>query len=83
MCASSTGKLNYITTGCKQLDNFLGGGIAVRGITEVAGESGSGKTQLGLQLALHAQLPHTSGGLAKGIALSTSLSLVSDINFIA
>lgn len=51
-----------------QLDESLGGGVPVRGITEVTGESGSGKTQLALQLALHAQLPPSSGGLGKGVA---------------
>ncbi|XP_042209771.1 DNA repair protein XRCC3-like isoform X2 [Homarus americanus] len=58
----------HITTGCHQLDDFLGGGIPVRGLTEVTGESGSGKTQLVLQLALYAQLPPISGGLGKGVA---------------
>lgn len=33
-------------------------------ITEIVAESGSGKTQLCLQLALHAQLPVSHGGLA-------------------
>lgn len=66
MSNSSAEKLTYVTTGCHQLDDFLGGGVPVRGITEVTGESGSGKTQLALQLALHAQLPLCSGGLGKG-----------------
>nr|XP_045623937.1 DNA repair protein XRCC3-like [Procambarus clarkii]XP_045623945.1 DNA repair protein XRCC3-like [Procambarus clarkii]XP_045623955.1 DNA repair protein XRCC3-like [Procambarus clarkii] len=65
---SNTGKLLHITSGCRLLDDFLGGGIPVRGITEVAGESGSGKTQLALQLSLHVQLSPSSGGLGKGVA---------------
>ncbi|XP_047494550.1 DNA repair protein XRCC3-like [Penaeus chinensis] len=61
-------ELTHITTGCQELDEVLGGGVPVRGITEVAGESSSGKTQLALQLALHAQLPPHLGGLGKGVA---------------
>lgn len=59
---------SHITTGCCQLDQFLGGGIPICGITEISGESGSGKTQLTLQLALNAQLPTNIGGLSKGVA---------------
>ncbi|ROT72738.1 putative DNA repair protein XRCC3 [Penaeus vannamei] len=61
-------EVTHITTGCQELDEVLGGGIPVRGITEVAGESSSGKTQLALQLALHTQLPSHLGGLGKGVA---------------
>lgn len=60
----------YLTTGCPNLDAFLGGGVAVRGVTEVSGQSGSGKTQFGLQLSLYAQLPRSLGGLAKGMCFS-------------
>jgi DNA-repair protein XRCC3 len=35
----------------------------MRGLTEIAGEAGAGKTQLCLQLALHAVLPKEHGGL--------------------
>eukprot|EP00128_Syssomonas_multiformis_P018273 Colp12_sorted_trinity150504_noHs@24688 len=52
-----------LTTGCAQLNAILGGGIPTTGITEIAGESGTGKTQLALQLALNVQLPHKAGGL--------------------
>lgn len=62
-------EVTHITTGCQELDEVLGGGIPVRGITEVAGESSSGKTQLALQLALHTQLPSHLGGLGKGQSL--------------
>lgn len=62
-------ELTHITTGCQELDEVLGGGVPVRGITEVAGESSSGKTQLALQLALHTQLPPHLGGLGKGHSL--------------
>ncbi|KAK4318518.1 hypothetical protein Pmani_010486 [Petrolisthes manimaculis] len=58
----------HLTTGCPCLDVFLSGGVAVGGVTEVSGQSGSGKTQFGLQLALYAQLPRSLGGIAKGVA---------------
>ncbi|XP_064117040.1 DNA repair protein XRCC3-like isoform X1 [Macrobrachium nipponense] len=56
-----------IPTGCSQLDRNLGGGIPVKGITEIYGESGSGKTQIALQLALNAQLSKNLGGFGKGV----------------
>lgn len=71
MAANSKGEdKTHLTTGCPSLDAFLGGGVAMGGVTEVSGKSGSGKTQFGLQLALYAQLPRSLGGLAKGMALS-------------
>ncbi|MFZ0222396.1 MAG: ATPase domain-containing protein, partial [Candidatus Nitrosopolaris sp.] len=35
-----------LPTGCKSLDNLLGGGIEAGVITQVYGPPGSGKTQL-------------------------------------
>jgi len=55
-------KQDYLTTSCSAIDEFLCGGIPTFGITEVTGESASGKTQLCLQLALTAQLPTSRGG---------------------
>jgi len=52
--------------GCPVLDACLGGGLLPRHITEVAGEAGSGKTQICLQLALQVQLPVEHGGLGGG-----------------
>lgn len=52
--------------GCPLLDRCLGGGLLPRHITEIAGEAGSGKTQLCLQLALQVQLPPERGGLGGG-----------------
>jgi DNA repair protein RadB len=40
-----------ISTGCRALDDMLGGGIETDTITEVYGEGGSGKTNLCLQVA--------------------------------
>ncbi len=52
-----------ITTGSKAFDDLLGGkGIETRAITEAFGAYGSGKTQLGLTLAVNAQLPVEKGG---------------------
>lgn len=55
--------VSYITTGSKNLDALLGGkGIQSRAVTEAFGAFGSGKTQLGLTLAVRAQLPVENGG---------------------
>ncbi|MCX8171015.1 MAG: DNA repair and recombination protein RadA [Candidatus Bathyarchaeota archaeon] len=51
------------TTGCKKLDEILGGGIETQAITEFIGEYGSGKTQICLMLSVTAQLPCERGGL--------------------
>ncbi len=52
-----------ITTGSKQLNELLGGkGVESRAITEAFGAYGSGKTQLGLTLAVNVQLPMDKGG---------------------
>ncbi len=53
----------YITTGSKNFDELLGGrGVESRAITEAFGAYGSGKTQLGLTLAVRVQLPVEQGG---------------------
>ena len=57
-----------LTTCSKALDALLGGGVETNAITEVYGEFGSSKTQLGHQLAVSVQLPKEKGG-ADGIAL--------------
>jgi len=52
-----------ISTGSVNLNNLLGGkGIETRAITEVYGAFGSGKTQLGLTLAVNVQMPLEQGG---------------------
>jgi DNA-repair protein XRCC3 len=45
---------------------YLKGGILSKGITEISGESGSGKSQMCLQLSLNVQLPLEEGGLNGG-----------------
>jgi DNA repair protein RadA len=52
-----------ISTGSKNVDNLLGGGIETQCITEAYGQFGSGKTQIGFQLAVNVQLPTEKGGL--------------------
>lgn len=48
------------------LDGLLGGGLPLDGITELAGSSSAGKTQLALQLCLAVQFPPQHGGLEAG-----------------
>ncbi|KAL4641836.1 DNA repair protein XRCC3 [Arapaima gigas] len=55
-----------LTMGCPVLDRLLRGGVPLVGITELAGESGAGKTQVGLQLCLTVQYPRALGGLGSG-----------------
>lgn len=53
----------HITTGSKNFDDLLGGrGVESKAITEAFGAYGSGKTQLGLTLAVNVQLPLDKGG---------------------
>lgn len=55
--------VHYITTGSTNFNNLLGGkGVESRSITEAYGAFGSGKTQLGLTLAVNVQLPFDKGG---------------------
>ena len=51
------------STGSKNLDKLLGGGIETQAITEFIGEFGTGKTQICLTLSVIAQLPPEKGGL--------------------
>ncbi|KAI8048752.1 P-loop containing nucleoside triphosphate hydrolase protein [Gilbertella persicaria] len=54
---------DYLTTGDSTMDQILGGGICPGMLTEIVGESSSGKTQLGLQLCLTVQKALEEGGL--------------------
>ncbi|CAG0888405.1 unnamed protein product [Darwinula stevensoni] len=51
-----------LTTGSRELDKLLGGGIETGSITEVFGEFRSGKSQLCHTLAVTCQLPIDNGG---------------------
>lgn len=72
LCNNDTHNHNYsnkghrLSLGCQILDGFLCGGILREGITEITGESSSGKTQICLQLCLSVQLPQDRGGLGGG-----------------
>ena len=55
--------IHNITFGSKNFDELLGGkGIESRAITEAFGAYGSGKTQIGLTLAVNVQFPVEKGG---------------------
>lgn len=56
--------VNFISTSSKAFDNLLGGrGVESKSITEAFGAFGSGKTQVGLTLAVNVQLPPEMGGV--------------------
>ncbi len=59
--------LGRISTGASSLNEILGGGVETGGITEVYGKFASGKTQLGFQLCVNAQLPRDKGGLGGSV----------------
>ena len=65
--------INYITTGSKNLNELLGGkGVESKSVTEAFGAYGSGKTQLGLSLAVNVQLPPENGGVnGKAVFIDT------------
>ena len=56
-------QIGKISTGSKDFDELIGGGIETNGITESYGRFASGKTQVGFQIAVNAQLPRGKGGL--------------------
>ncbi|CAG5011945.1 unnamed protein product [Parnassius apollo] len=53
LLSKSQTKKRFINTGIESLNAVLGGGIPVGYITELCGLAGSGKTQLGFQLAIN------------------------------
>jgi DNA repair protein RadA len=55
--------IGRISTGSKELDNLIGGGVETQSITEVYGMYASGKTQWAFQLSVMTQLPKEKGGL--------------------
>ncbi|MGC8969384.1 MAG: DNA repair and recombination protein RadA [Conexivisphaera sp.] len=59
-------KIARITTGSKNLDKLLGGGVETGAVTEFYGEFGTGKTQICNTLAVTVQMPPESGGLSSG-----------------
>ena len=55
------------TTGSSRLDSFLKGGIETQAITEIAGEFGSGKSQLCYTLCVTGNRPIEKGGLGGNV----------------
>lgn len=60
--------IERISTGTKNLDELLSGGIETQAVTEFYGEFGSGKTQICHTLCVKVQLPKEKGGLDSGAA---------------
>ena len=56
-------EIGRITTGSKDLDELIGGGIETNAITEAYGKFSSGKSQIAFQLAVNVQLPKKDGGM--------------------
>ncbi len=56
-------QIGKVSTGSKDLDELIGGGVETNGITEAYGRFASGKTQLGFQIAVNAQMPKDKGGI--------------------
>ncbi|WP_393971140.1 DNA repair and recombination protein RadA [Oxyplasma meridianum] len=61
--------IKKLTTGSKNLDDLLGGGLETQSITEFFGEFGSGKTQIMLQLAVNSTLPEENGGFDSDVLI--------------
>ncbi|MGA9153399.1 MAG: ATPase domain-containing protein, partial [Candidatus Nitrosopolaris sp.] len=59
------------TTGSAKLDSFLKGGIETQAITEIAGEFGSGKSQICYTLCVTANTPLDRKGLGGNVILDT------------
>ncbi|KAI0749159.1 putative DMC1 protein [Irpex lacteus] len=57
-----------ISTGSKNVDTILGGGIMSQSITEVYGEFRTGKTQMAHTMSVMSQLPPDMGGAAGKVA---------------
>ena len=55
MAENERNSITTFSTGCPIMDQTLGGGIRLGQITELYGESGCGKTQLCVQMALEVQ----------------------------
>ena len=58
-----------LTTGSKNLDNLLGGGLETQTITEFFGEFGSGKTQIMHQIAVNATTSESDGGFNSDVLI--------------
>lgn len=59
--------IGRISTGSKELDSLIGGGVETQAITEAFGKFGSGKTQIAFQLSVNVQKPKEQGGLSGSV----------------
>ena len=59
--------IERISTGSRNLDDLLAGGIETQAVTEFYGEFGSGKTQICHTLCVVTQLQKDQGGLGGGV----------------
>ena len=59
--------VNKVSVGSQEFDEIMGGGFETGAITEVFGEFGSGKTQIGHQLAVNVQMSKEKGGLGSKV----------------
>lgn len=57
-------RIEHLTTGSRQLDKLIGGGVETGSVSEIAGSYGAGKTEIAHQLSVNVQLPRERGGLA-------------------
>jgi len=60
-------QIGRITTGSKELDGLIGGGVETMSITECYGKFSSGKSQVGFQLSVNVQKPPEEGGLGGSV----------------
>ena len=56
-------EVQKLSSRVQSIDDLLGGGFETQALVEVYGEFGSGKTQIGHQLAVNCTLPVDQGGL--------------------
>jgi len=59
--------IGKISTGSDALNDLIGGGLETNAITEAYGRFASGKTQIGFQISVNAQLPLHKGGLGGAV----------------
>lgn len=59
--------IGRITTGSKELDGLIGGGVETMAITECYGKFSSGKSQVGFQLSVNVQKSPEQGGLGGAV----------------
>jgi len=66
---------NKLSLGCPIIDQLFKGGLPRRGIIEITGEAGSGKSNFCLQACLQTQLKEQNGGWNGGaLYISTEVS---------